>query len=226
MVMSPLPETALDQLLQAERLRIARELHDSVAQQIITIGMHLEWCRAQLPEGDPLHGRICASKELARDAVAQMRRAIFALSDPPAALPGLGPRLGELAASFARLTGLRVRTRVRGEERALPAEAEHALLRIAQEALFNAHKHAQARQVAVELAFKPGAVQLLVSDDGVGIGATLGGKSTGSCWGLRTMGARARELGGTCVVAPRRRGGTQVRVSLPARAMAEAGAHG
>lgn len=211
-----------NELLNVERNRIARELHDSVAQHVITIGMNLEWCRAQLPEADLLYGRICTTKELARSAVTQMRSAIFELSAIDDARPGLANCLDDLAADFAQISQLKVRVRVCGERRPLPDEAEHALLRIAQEALFNVHKHAQAHSVAIELRFKSDTTQLLITDDGVGIATPLGtadpNSRTGqSHWGLRNMCSRARELGGTCMVAQRRRSsGTQVRVILPA----------
>lgn len=217
------------EIVNAERNRIARELHDSVAQYLLSIGMNLEWCRAQLDPDDvalaPIYERIGVTKELARSAVGHMRSAIFELSSIDISQMGLLDALHSFAGEFQRLTAIAVRIRRTGAPCALPLEVEHTLYRIAQEALFNAYKHAQEAKICtVTVRFAPDALLLLVCDDGVGITEeqlraleTDRDRAGTAHYGLQNMRTRAQEVGGTCVIRRRRSGGTEVRVYVPIR---------
>lgn len=211
-----------NEAVNAERSRIARELHDSVAQYLISIGLNLEWCRAQLQNEPQIHTRICSAREMARNAVARMRSAIFELSTINQAQSNLSAALAELARDFERTSDLRVSVHLAPEPQALGATIEHALYQIAQEALFNAYKHAQAQHIEMTLRFDSGTVLLLICDNGIGIAPDRLAMSdqpvgaTGS-FGLRNMMDRAREVGGRCTITRRRRGGTRVRVTVPLR---------
>jgi signal transduction histidine kinase len=202
-------------IVNDERNRIARELHDSVAQHLLSIGMNLEWCRAQLPPDSPVYDRINATKELARSAVERIRGAIFELSTIAIAEAGLIAALQKLIAEFEGATRLPVELRVVGKTRSLPADVEQALYGIAQEALFNAYKHAQSRQIVVTLRWTARAVLLSVADDGIGISdeaARRGSDRRSGHYGLRNMRLRAHEVGGRCTIGRGRGGGTVVRV--------------
>jgi len=206
--------------VDAERSRIARELHDSVAQHLICIGMNLEWCRAQLAEQSPIYERIRGAKELARSAVTHMREAIFQLSTIDNVQSSLVSALRELILDFEKTAQLPIELRTSGGARPLSAEIEHALYRITQEALFNVYKHAQATAATVEVIFAPDQITLVVGDNGVGIAgehlsaATCEMGDAPTSFGLRNMCSRAHELGGTCRIA-RQPYGTEVRVALP-----------
>jgi signal transduction histidine kinase len=208
-----------NEVVNSERNRIARELHDSVAQYLICIGMNLEWCRTQLVEQTPVHDRICSSKELARSAITRMRTAIFELSAISSVPSSLSLALNDLVRDIEKAAQLNVCLHIGEQRRSLSADIEHALYQITQEALFNVYKHAQAQTATVELRFRPNVVQLVVSDDGIGIGdEQLYAPTTsalGQHCGLRNMRARAQELDGRCTIRQGRRGGTRVCVTIP-----------
>ncbi|MPZ85535.1 MAG: hypothetical protein GEV28_36215 [Actinophytocola sp.] len=212
-----LSEAGQRQLISQERHRIARELHDSVAQHLISIGMNLEWCRQNEPSS-AVGRRVAVTKELARSALTQMRAAIFELSELDPQRSGMRGVLVDLVREFRAITPLRVRVRTRGEPVALPLAAQHALFHIAQEAMFNAVRHAAAHGIWVELAYRAGTVALTVADDGTGDPAAIQRRLTRAAapGGLVNIRERARELHGTARVLARRGGGVRVRVEVPA----------
>lgn len=216
-----LGEAGERQLISHERHRIARELHDSVAQHLISIGMNLEWCRQHEPNSSATYRRVAISKELARSALTQMRAAIFELSELDTHHSGMRGVLRDLAKEFRAITPLRVRVRVRGDAVPLPLPVQHALFHIAQEAMWNVVRHASARGTWIDLAYRPDAVRLAVTDDGTGDAAVLRRhlertvSAPGRHRGLVNIHERARELGGTMGVYARRGGGVRVTVTVP-----------
>ena len=204
------------QLISQERHRIARELHDSVAQHLISIGMNLEWCVRNEPS--PAVGRrVAVTKELTRAALTQLRAAIFELSELDAHGGGMRGVLVDLAREFRAITPLGVRVRVRGEPVVLPLATQHALFHIAQEAMFNAVRHASGRSIWVDLAYGAGTVALTVSDDGTGDPATIAGLlvDAPAPAGLGNIRERTRELHGAVRAFGRRDGGVRIRVTAP-----------
>ena len=109
------------ELVSAERHRIARELHDGVAQCLVGIGMHLEWCHRHLDPALPAYSRLVASKELARAGLGRVRSAVAELSELERPGLGLGEALRDLAANFRSAGPLRVSVRVSGSQRQLAA---------------------------------------------------------------------------------------------------------
>jgi signal transduction histidine kinase len=218
-----LVEVRQHQLITRERNRIARDLHDSVAQYLVSIGMSLDWCRQQLPEDSPVHERTVAAKELARGAVARIREAIFELSVLEGGQVGLVEALHDLARDFRKTARLAVGVHVRGAPYHLPAATEYALFQIAQEATFNVYKHAQASSAKIDLSYRPKEVCLAVADDGVGSAAVLRARlasskrpaGSGHHRGLANVAQRAHELGGGVQVVRRRSGGLILRVTIP-----------
>jgi signal transduction histidine kinase len=216
-------EARQHQLITRERNRIARDLHDSVAQYLVSIGMTLDWCRQQLPETSPVHERTVAAKELARGAVGRIREAIFELSVLDAGEVGLVEALHDLAGDFRKTARLAVGVHVRGAPCHLPPATEYALFQIAQEAAFNIYKHAQASSAHIDLHYRPTQVWLAIADDGIGDAAMLRARlaqaerptHSGHHRGLGNVAQRARELGGTATVHRRRGGGVVLRVTVP-----------
>ena len=208
------------EVLDDERHRIARELHDSVTQYALSAGMHIELVRSEIDD-DRLRNQLDTAKDLTRRAVEQLRSAIYALSDEHTE--------GEdLPSMLRRLSGvhmpdeLSVEVRIGGKPVALPPECEQSLFRIAGEALFNTAVHGEASRAVVRLAYSCHAVRLTVSDDGVGrpeeVRRSLRAASaapSGDHRGLVNMQARARELGGTLAFRRARLGGLQVQVQIP-----------
>jgi signal transduction histidine kinase len=208
------------QMLSQERNRIARELHDSVAQHLLTIGMNLEWCRRHDSTSSPVLERVTATKLLARSAVDEIRTVIFELASDGQI--DLRRALREVIEDVVAGTRLQVGLRTYGSPQSLPGAAQHALVQIAREALFNVVRHADAGRAWLTLRWFPDRVRLVVGDDGGGDARAVkrGLEATGPAgahFGLAGIGGRARELGGSVSVARRRGGGISLKVELPLR---------
>ena len=212
--------------LSAERHRIARDLHDGVAQCLVGIGMHLEWCKRHADPGAPEYDRLVASKELARAGLGWVRSAVDELSGLEHPGTGLGQALRDLAADFRSAGLLRVSVRVSGCQRQLPAVVEHSLFQICQEGLWNVVRHARASQAWLSLGYGGGQVRLSVADDGAGDPADAARYLSASAavsagrHGLRNMAERTAELDGVIRAQRRRGGGLRITVSIPSAASA------
>ena len=221
------------ELVNAERHRIARDLHDSVAQCLVGIGMHLEWCHRHLDPASPAYDRLVASKELARAGLGWVRSAVEELSGFEQPGTGLGQALRDLAADFRSAGQLRVSVRVTARQRQLPSAVEHSLFQIAQEGLWNAVRHAHATRAWLSLAYTEDQILLSVSDDGCGDPEAVARYLTTAAaghgrpgprgqgprnHGLRNIAERASELDGEVTLRRRRGGGLRVSVRVPAEA--------
>ena len=214
------------QVLDSERHRIARELHDSVAQTVLSAGMQIEVCRSEveaLSAAGDLVDRLDLAKDLTRSAIEQLRSAIYALNHPGDAHRSSLSELLEQLATVHMPEDLRVTLRVSGPPAELHSDVEHALLRIAGEALFNTAMHGHATRAIVRLSYRPAAVTLSISDDGTGDPDKLrlmlrmaeAADVDGRHRGLANMQARAREQGGTFDVRRSRIGGVRVVARIP-----------
>ncbi|MEC9322731.1 MAG: histidine kinase [Actinomycetota bacterium] len=215
------------QVLDSERHRIARELHDSVAQTVLSAGMQIQVCRSEIDGLDgreDLGERLDLAKDLTRSASEQLRSAIYALNQPgdDAHRSSLAEMLAQLA-TVHMPEDLRVGLRVTGPRVELPGEVEHALLRIAGEALFNTAMHGNATRAQLRLTYDDFGVSLAIADDGTGDPAKMRlilqlAEATdvdGRHRGLANMRARAHEHGGTFDVHRARIGGVRVVARIP-----------
>ena len=205
-------------LLSEERNRIARDLHDSVAQHLLTIGMQLEWCRRHESTSPTVRARVTTAKSLARAAVAEIRKVIFELANDGQV--DLRRALREVIEDVEAGTQLEVGLRVYGDKQQLAAATRHALVQIAREALFNVVRHADAEHAWLTLRWRPYSVSLAVADDGVGDAAALqrrllSSPPTGDHLGLAGIAERVRGLGGTASFARRRGGGVKLSIEVP-----------
>jgi signal transduction histidine kinase len=213
-----LEEAGRRQLLSQERNRIARELHDSVAQHLLTIGMELEWCRRHESTSPPVLERVTAAKSLARSAVDEIRAVIFELAGDSNI--DLRRALREVIEDVVAGSRLQVGLRSYGSPQPLPWATRHALVQIAREALFNVVRHANAGRGWLTLRWTPGRVRLVVADDGDGNVEVVrrrleAGTPAGEHFGLSGIGGRVRELGGRARVTCRRGGGVSLSVEVP-----------
>ncbi|MEU8886027.1 sensor histidine kinase [Streptomyces hydrogenans] len=197
----------------AERERLAREIHDTLAQGLSSIQLLLRAAERALPEGSPAAGHIDRARQAAQDNLAEARRFVRALTPPDL-------EHGSLAAALERLcepgAGPRARFSVSGTPVELPTPYEVALLRIAQSALGNTVRHAGAARAEITLSFMEDSVALDVVDDGRGFDPEGTGPSgDGGGFGLPAMRSRAESLGGTFTVESAPGQGTAVAVTLP-----------
>lgn len=197
-----------------ERNRLARELHDSVTQELFSMTM----IAGSLPKliaakPDKALERSGRLYELARGALAEMRALLFALR--PAALQeeGLVSAVTKHAAGFENQEGVQVHVEIARDCR-LPQAVEEALYRVTQEALNNIAKHARAKTAWITLAIEDDRTTLTIRDDGVGIDpAAL--PAGGVTMGLKNMRERVEGLGGTCIVERTPGAGTTIRAIVP-----------
>jgi signal transduction histidine kinase len=187
----------------AERRRVARDLHDGLAQDLAFIVAHGPRIAQEMGEEHPV---VIAAKR----ALAISRNAISELSDPAGATAheSLEAVAQELRDRFD--VAIAVDAHLDAD---LPPHAREQVSRIAREAIANAARHGGARNVTVSLRNGSAGVALRVVDDGCGIGAD--GEAAPEGFGLRSMRERAAALGGHLSVRPARRGGTELEVVLP-----------
>ncbi|MFD0434255.1 MULTISPECIES: HAMP domain-containing sensor histidine kinase [Streptomyces] len=192
---------------EAERRRIAQELHDEVGQSMTAILLVLKRAADDAPE--PLREDLKQAQEITRESLDEVRRLVRRLR--PGVLEDLGlvSALTSLSQDFATHTGLRVVRRLDGDLPALDHESELVLYRVAQESLTNAARHADAGRVEVSLHGADEAVVLEIADDGRGIEAACEGA------GIRGMRERALLAGATLDIASTPGTGTRIRLTAP-----------
>src|SRR5882672_11045577 len=198
---------------EAERRRIARELHDRVGQNLSALNIDLDLALGAIPGASPLRRRIEDSVSLVDATLQSIENVMAELRPPLLDEYGLGAALGWYAEEFSRRTGIAVALRDGKDAAAdLRREAAVALFRIAQEALNNVAKHAGARQVRIELAREAEEIVIRVADDGAGFDTAAAAR--GKRWGMKTMRERAEAAGGRLEVDSAPGEGTIVRASV------------
>lgn len=201
------------ELVLAERNRIAREIHDTLAQDFVGVSVQLDVIQQMLrsEQMEAARGQVQATRRIVQEGIAEARRSIWNLraSSTEETLPA---RLEALARRSER-TDLQTMVQVTGAYRALPAATEKELLRIAQEAVTNALRHAAPKLIRVELHYTQTTVELSVADNGGGFDFAAHQERRGH-YGLRGMRERAAAIGAVFEVHSRAGEGTTVRVVL------------
>ncbi|MGQ9491792.1 MAG: GAF domain-containing sensor histidine kinase [Anaerolineae bacterium] len=198
------------------RGRIAHDLHDSVQQLIIGALFEIQAARELLASQPELAAaRLADAQGLLRRIEAEMRRAIFSLRPVMLDAHGLAPAVRELAAEFARASGVRCEVRVAGKPRRFAADAEVAAFRIVQEALNNLAIHARASSAEVGVHFGLQHVIVEIRDDGVGFDLAAIEQQPRAHLGLMGMRERAESVGGALAIWSRPGEGTRVTLRLP-----------
>ena len=198
-----------------ERQRLAREIHDTLAQGFTGIVTHLEAAEPALPaDAAAARGHLDQARRSAREGLAEARRLVRALRPEILEQGSLAEAVTRLTAGWGELSGVAATSTVTGVPRPLHAEVEITLLRATQEALANVRRHAAAAHVSVTLSYMEDQIALDIQDDGGGFEpATVG---AGEGYGLVAMGDRATELGGALTVESEPGIGTTIAVTLPA----------
>ncbi|GHD73131.1 MULTISPECIES: sensor histidine kinase [Streptomyces] len=216
--------------ISAERERLAREIHDTLAQSLTSIISLVQAAESEV-EGNPerARSRLGLAGRVAQDSLAEARGFVSALTPPPLRESSVVQAVRRQADLLREETGLTVRCSARGEERSLPMAVSVVLLRSAQEAFANVRKHARdARRVEVLVAFAPDTVRLVVRDDGAGFRAQDDGRGPEPAdarergadgerngFGLRGMRARVEEIGGMAQISSTPGAGTVIEVTVP-----------
>lgn len=214
---------------EAERQRIARELHDATGQSLTALGLGLRGVSTSLQGEGPAPPaatvKLRQLETLVATSLDELRRLIADLRPSHLDDLGLPAALRWYAKEVQQHTGLQVQVDIEGGQRHCSAPVRIALFRVAQEALTNVLKHSGASQAWVRLCFEPNAVRLQVEDNGRGFQASSRpGQATApapggrAAWGLLGMQERAELLGGHFELTPRPGHGTIVTVVIPAAA--------
>jgi signal transduction histidine kinase len=206
-----------------ERQRMAREIHDTLAQGLTGVITQLQAAEQAADDPDGWRRHFAAASQLARESLSEARRSVDALRPEPLETGRLSDALADVAGRWSALHGIPAQVAATGAARPMPAVAEVALLRTAQEALANVAKHAAATRVGVTLSYLENEVALDVRDDGVGFDpdqpanvASVAGRDGG--FGLIAMRQRIEDLAGTLQVESEPGGGTAVSACIPAAA--------
>ncbi len=239
-----LTEQMVELAASTERGRIAREIHDGIAQLIYMLSLNTETCVAQAQriaeasEEDaelikPLAARLDKMVTVSKQALWETRNYMFSLKPLMSGTTTLTQMIRHQLREFETISDLPVQLCIEGTEESFDddqrrshryAQVGAALFRIVQEALSNAYKHAEATQLQVILHFKKGSIEVSIRDNGRGLPVVQndGTMPTDeeqlriySGHGLRGMQERARELGGTCTLLPAATGGLEVQVCIP-----------
>jgi nitrate/nitrite-specific signal transduction histidine kinase len=197
-----------------ERQRLARDLHDSVTQSLYGLTMYAEAATRLLAAGnlDMATDYLRELRGTAQEALREMRLLIFELRPSILEAEGLTAALQSRLESVEKRSGLETSLTVEGEGGQLSADVEEELYRIAQEALNNALKHAQANRISVGLYRRSDYISLEISDNGQGFDPTRAHERGG--FGLRSMRERVSQLGGQLTIDSQPGVGTRVRVDV------------
>ena len=208
---------------ERERQRIARELHDGTGQALTALGLGFAAASENMQHNPVLAAaQLTELKTMSTQALQELRDLIGDLR--PSLLDDLGlvPALQSQVQSFTQRTGVQADFVLNGRRQRVPPEIETIVFRIAQEALTNVAKHAQAGRVTVQIGFAENVLSLEVRDDGEGFEPKLVLENSGNphqVWGLLGMQERVALVGGSCTVHSKPGEGTAVQVTIPITAV-------
>jgi ligand-binding sensor domain-containing protein len=202
----------------AERTRIAREIHDTLAQDIVGISVQLELVSRLLGSSiEAARTQLDTARSLVKSSLTEARSSIWNLRSATAGADDLPARINRAVTPAAANGPAKLRFQVRGTYRAAPPAVEDQLLRVSQEAVNNAVHHSGASMIDVTLGYDTQAVELSVDDDGRGFTYDPAGFVPGGHFGLQGMQERAAEIGGVLRIDTQPAKGTRIslRVDIP-----------
>jgi PAS domain S-box-containing protein len=203
-------------LQEEERQRIAEELHDSTTQHLVAVGLHLMRLKQYVSPGEGLK-LLDEAADAVDEAARELRTFTYLLHPPGLEHGGLAGTVREFVAGFARRTGLDTSVRMPDTANSLPFDVQRALLRVIQEALTNAYRHAAASRLIIDLRVRADTLKLRVLDDGCGLSCGVRKAAEGGALlGVGVTGMRARmvRFGGSLRLLSHARG-TLVVTTLP-----------
>ena len=203
-------------LVLEERVRLAREIHDTLAQGFVGISSQLDAVAITLNGHlDSARKHLDLARKMARHSLTEARRSVMDLRASALEGQDLPAALAQAAHQWTAGSQVKVHVDVDGPGRKLPEEMEQHLLRIAQEAVTNTVKHAHAKEVWIHLAMNNGTLKMRVADNGEGFEQTDAFSEIGGHFGLLGMRERAERLGGELQLHSEPGEGTEVEVTVP-----------
>ena len=199
-----------------ERSRMAREIHDNLAQELTGISVQLEVVARTMPsEAEAARTYLDRARRQVRHGIAEARRYVWDLRSPTLESNDLPTALSETARRLTNETAIQAQVEVNGTFRPLPRLVEDNLLRIGQEAVNNAVRHAHPQRILVNLVFDAGRVRLSVQDDGQGFDNQMASNGRAGHFGLIGMRERAEQIGGTLSIHSIEGSGTEIVADVP-----------
>jgi len=204
-----------------ERERLAADLHDTLEQSLTGLSFQLQTAEAlQMGAPDRSARHLGLARQLLTRSRDEVRRSIWNLRSQSLEGRSLADALRLIAASQAEGRAVRIRVETEGAQRPLPDSIAGNLLLFAQETLTNALKHAQAREIAIRLAFTEEGIRLAIEDDGLGFDLERAAGPKEGHFGLQGMRERIKRLGGTLEIHTAPRQGTRLSAQVPAQVIA------
>lgn len=207
--------SVLQEERRKERTRIARELHDTLLQGFLSASLQLcladEWLPADSPAKPALHRAL----DLMRKGIDEGRAALQGLRSPALATGSLEKALSDFLDDFAPSERARLRIVITGQTKLLDPRVLEQVYLIAREALLNALRHSEASRIEAEIEYLRRKLRVVIRDNGAGIDPQAFRSGQNSHWGLTGMRERAASVGAKMQVWSKRRGGTEVEISVP-----------
>jgi len=198
-----------------ERARIARELHDTLLQGLLSASMQLQLAEGCLPPNSPAKPLLSRVRNLVRNGIAEGRAALQGLRSAEPPPTSLDQSLSGFLAELTPADRARVRIIKMGRPKPLDPAILHQIFLIAREALLNSLRHSQAKKIEVELEYSPRKLRVVVRDNGAGLDPQLLRSGRKAHWGLTVMRERAANIGAHLRIWTKPNAGTELVLSLP-----------
>jgi len=199
----------------AERTRIARDLHDTLAQGFAGAAFQLEALRTGLTDAPPeIKRHLTLALTMVRHSFTEAKRAVLNLRSPIIEAEGLEPAVRDIGDQILRDTGIKMTTRIEGKHRRFGSEIEHQLLRICQEAIANAVKHSHCTEIEVVFDYSGKKPILSIRDNGSGFDVREAGQCNVHHFGIQGMTERMKQMGGELEIRSAPGQGSEVLIRL------------
>ena len=205
-----------------ERMRLSREIHDTLLQGVVGVALQLDNVSHDVDMPPASTATLQDMRDQVEDYIREARQSIFDLRSPLLEEHDLVGALREVGRRAVANTSVRFSVTIRGQAKRYAPRLENELLRIAQEAITNAVRHARADHITVIVGFEPSELSVEVSDDGCGLVRPTDVEDTVHI-GLASMRERAESLGGRVTIRQSAEGGTAIEATLPVLAAAPQG---
>jgi signal transduction histidine kinase len=204
-------------IVLAERVRLSREIHDTLLQSLVGVSLQFEAVARMLEPASPARERLIDLRNQVEAYIREARQSIWNLRSPTLQTHDLEAALRDAGARAVAGSSIALAVDVSGEPRRESLDVDEQLLRVGQEAILNAVRHAYPRRIAVDLRYERESIVLRVSDDGRGLDPIAAERDPAGHYGLLGLKERAERVGGSCSIEAVEGRGTLVQVVVPRR---------